>query len=422
MNKVINYKTILAVLLGNAFEFYCFILFIVLAPYIGKSLFSNLDERYAHIAAYGISFCGYISRPIGAIFLGSVSDIYSRKTALCVSVLVTGIVTFAIGIIPTAEHCGVFAIMSVIVLRFTQGLLVSGEEGGAAVYLSEIIDKNKKCLIGSLVLSSVFFGILIGRFACNIAEYCFDATSMLRYGWRVPFILALPIALIINSMRRNVPELEWQSRLHKNFRFDFTPMQYLFREHKKLVLQLILCCGAYSSITCMMMVYLPNTYKNYFSPIMFTGGIGFMMLLLPVFGYVSDLITPQKLLKFGLVFAIIFTIPSVYLLQRQELLFNILGLSTLYIITSAIAAPIFPYLLQMFPRDSRCTGVSFVFNTSVSIFSGSFPFICSIIKAYNPSILIPAYLIMGLSILSYIVMSLQISSNYTKQTKLVSPI
>ena len=82
LNNKIGFKTIFAVLLGNAFEFYCFILFIVLAPYIARSYFSYMSDNLSYLLAYSISFCGYVSRPFGAIILGGFSDKYSRKKAL----------------------------------------------------------------------------------------------------------------------------------------------------------------------------------------------------------------------------------------------------------------------------------------------------------------------------------------------------
>jgi|JI9StandDraft_2_1071091.scaffolds.fasta_scaffold74273_2 MHS family proline/betaine transporter-like MFS transporter len=398
----ITYKAIVAVLLGNAFEFYCFILFVVLSPYIGKAFFSNANETVSQIVAYGISFCGYASRPFGAMLLGNMSDIYSRKKALCWSVLITGIITFLIGVLPVYKHVDVITILVLIFLRFGQGFLVSGEEGGAAVYLAEVIEGNKKCLIGSLVLSSVFFGILSGRVVCNVVEYYSSSQFMYDYGWRIPFLIALPLALIINRMRSNVPEIKWQSNIKQTF--NFSPIKELFSKYKKCSLQLIMCCSAYASITCFMMVYLPNACKTYFPAIIFTSGIGVMMIMLPIFGLLSDIVTPGRLLKNGLLAAIILTVPAVYMLAMPGLLFKSIGLFWLYFNTSLIAAPMFPYLVQSFPRNNRCTGVSFVFNTSVSIFSGAFPFVCSIINIFNIGILIPAYLIMGLAILSYVLL------------------
>ncbi len=402
INGKVDRKTIFAVLLGNAFEFYCFILFIVLAPYIAKSFFSHINQSLSYIFAYSISFCGYVSRPFGAIVLGGFSDKYSRKKALCVSVLVTGVTTFLIGIVPSYSSIGLISAIILVALRFIQGFLVSGEEGGAAVYLSEVIDKKRKCFIGALVLSSVFCGILLGRFVCNTIEWLVSEQFMINYGWRFPFIMALPIAMFVNTLRQNVPEIEWQSENSCNVAVIINPIKNLFSKYKLNIFKLIICCGAYSSLTCLMMVYLPNEQKGMIPSVIFTLGIGFMMLTLPILGVISDLFSARRILCCGLISSAILTIPCVALIESGTLLLKSLALIAMYINTSLLAAPIFSFLVDMFPRSSRCTGVSFVFNTSVSIFSGAFPLICSIIKGHYTSGLIPAYLVAALSGVSLI--------------------
>lgn len=414
-NSKVGYKTIIAVLLGNTFEFYCFILFIVLAPYIAKSFFSHMSENLSNILAYSISFCGYVSRPFGAIVLGGFSDKYSRKKALCISVLITGIITFLIGAVPSYKRIGVASAGILVMLRFIQGFLVSGEEGGAAVYLSEIISGKRKCLIGALVLSSVFFGILLGRFVCNLVE-CFSSEQfMIDHGWRVPFLMALPMAIVVNRLRKNVPEVEWQSENVGNVSVTVNPIKSLFSKYKLSLFKLIICCGAYSSLTCFMMVYLPNEQKGLMPSIIFTLGVGFMMLSLPLLGVISDLFSARRILCFGLISSAVLTIPCLALIEAGSLPLKSLALITMYINTTLVAAPIFPFLVDMFPRYNRCTGVSFVFNTSVSIFSGAFPLICSIIKGHYISTLIPGYLITILSILS--VVSLLNSRSTLKSNK-----
>lgn len=400
--KKISYKTMLAVLLGNVFEFYCFILFIVLAPYISKAFFLNVNGDVAYIVAYSISFCGYIARPFGSMILGRYSDMYSRKKILYVSILITGIITFLIGIVPPYSWIGVNSVIALIALRFMQGFLVSGEEGGAAVYLSEVIDKKKKCLIGSLVLSSVFLGILLGRFVCNLLEIFITEEHMLDFGWRIPFVLALPLAIFICRLRKNVPEISWQSAKNMAQVLRPNPIKTLFANYKINIFKLIICCGAYSSITCLVMVYLPNDPAIRIPKMFFAFGIGFMMLLLPVFGYICDMFRPKSLLIVGLLSSAFTTIHCVNMIYAQSSLYQFLGMLMLYINTTLIAAPIFAFLVEMFPRHNRCTGVSFVFNTSVSIFSGAFPLLCSIIKNYNVSVLVPGYLISILAALGVI--------------------
>jgi MHS family proline/betaine transporter-like MFS transporter len=401
-NKKITYNVLIAVLLGNTFEFYCFILFIVLSPYIAKSFFSSIDGNYSQILTYAISLCGYLSRPFGAIVLGAISDVFSRKKALSISVLATGIVTFLIGIIPTSSHIGLTAVISLILLKFVQGFLVSGEEGGAAVYLREVIDKKKRCLIGALVLSSVFMGILLGRLGCNIVETLVSKEFMIDFGWRIPFVLALPMAFIINSLRKKVPEVKWQNGIEKQSNLISNPIKGLFANYKADILKLIICCGAYSSLTCLMMVYLPSELKEHVSSMFFTLGIGLMMVLLPFFGLIGDIFSPKKILISGLLSSIIFTIPCVYMVYFSSGFYQFLAMAILYLNTILIAAPIFPFLSDIFPRNNRCTGVSFVFNTSVTIFSGAFPFVCSIAKNYSTSVLIPGVLIAILSFFSVI--------------------
>ena len=252
------------------------------------------------------------------------------------------------------------------------------------------------------MLSSVFFGILLGKFVCNVLEYATSEQFMVSNGWRIPFLMSLPMAMVINSLRKNIPEIEWQSKMHAIISARVNPAKSLFLKYKLDIFRLIICCGAYASLTCLMMIYLPNEQKGSLPSFVYTLGVGFMMLLLPLLGFISDLFSAKKILCFGLISSAILTIPSLALIESGPLMLKVIGLIIMYFNTALVAAPIFTFLVDMFPQNSRCTGVSFVFNTSVSIFSGSFPLICSIIKGHYPSILASAYLVTAFSVLSLV--------------------
>ena len=193
-------------LLGNAIEFYDFLIYAFLAVHMSRNFFPEHHPKLAILAIYGIHFISFLARPLGAIVIGHIGDKVGRKKGLSISILFTGASTFCIGLLPNYESVGILSTLVLLSLKFMQGLGVSGEQSGAIVYLTEHFGTRKRGLVCGLIQSSVFGGILLGSLVIYILNACFTTADIREFAWRIPFLISLPLCVLCWWGRASAPE------------------------------------------------------------------------------------------------------------------------------------------------------------------------------------------------------------------------
>ncbi|MCA9749769.1 MAG: MFS transporter, partial [Romboutsia sp.] len=378
-------RKLLVILSGNALEFYSFMIFIYFIDYIRSFIFGEfyIDEAIASIYTYGLGFAGYISRPLGALCIGHFFDTRDKGWVLNYSIILTSFVTLLIPLNPFPP--GIISVLYIIILRFFQGMLISGEEGGAAVILSEMLN-DKKYLASSLVLSSVFFGILIGSAVNHFMRSIGSEAFLHSIGWKIPFMIPLPMSLIIFFFRE---KYDIRSLSKRNF-YSFTAIP-MFAKHWEKIIKLIIICSAYASLTCFMVVYIPNHVNVSFDRGMFTFSLMIVMLFIPFFGYLSDKYTGHNVLQLSLLLTIVLSPVWTFSIYSNSYIYSVFGFILFSILVSGVSAPLLSMLVQYFGDDVKCSGVSFVFNASISIFSGLFPIVALFLRKYFASEFMPIF-------------------------------
>jgi len=420
MKKEIN---LFYALLGNAVEFYDFIIYAFLATTMAKVFFPEQSPLLGLLAVYGVHFGGYLMRPLGSLLVGHIGDKRGRKEGLSFSILYTGVCTALIGLLPGYSQAGIWATILLVLLRLFQGLFVSGEQGGAVVYLTEIFGNNKKGLIGGLVLSSVFSGILLGSFVVYLISSQLTESDMLRWGWRVPFILALPLSLFCWQGRRRAPESKEFIRCRASRPREVRrPAAELFAEHRKSLVGMISIIGIYSVMTSLYMVFLPNYLKslNHLPADEITRsttlGILAMSAMLPIFGYIADRVSPKILLSVGILLAVLLYPIGLHYITSDVL--YLAGHLYFVVVILLVSAPIFVLTTEFFPTAVKYSGTSFVFNTSIAIFSGLTPMVCNSILMTSGKVDNTLYWVSGIGVFSLLgVMSLSRSYEHMVQLR-----
>ena len=199
-------KTVLAGLIGNAIEFYDFIIYAYLASYFAKQFFPSDDPIAALIASYGAFATGMVMRPIGGLVLGNIGDRVGRKLALQLSVALVAIPTVIIGMMPTYDVIGIWAPVILIVLRMIQGLAVGGEYSASIVYMIERAPPHQRGLVGSFSPMGAFLGLLLGTVVSFICIFALGKEEMSEWGWRVPFIFSAVLTVFGIWLRRSMTE------------------------------------------------------------------------------------------------------------------------------------------------------------------------------------------------------------------------
>src|SRR5881394_4071243 len=182
-------KVIFASSLGTVFEWYDFYLYAVLAPFFAALFFPPGNETAALLASFATYAAGFLVRPFGALVFGRIGDLVGRKYTFLVTILVMGLSTAAVGLLPTYATIGMASPTVLVLLRLAQGLALGGEYGGAATYVAEHAPDDKRGLHTSWIQTTATLGffvslVIIGACRANMAEKSFT-----EWGWRIPFLL-----------------------------------------------------------------------------------------------------------------------------------------------------------------------------------------------------------------------------------------
>ena len=187
-------KVIFASSLGTVFEWYDFYLYGSLAGIIAKQFFSGLDAGSAFIFALLAFAAGFIVRPFGAIFFGRLGDMIGRKYTFLVTILIMGVSTFIVGILPNYATIGVAAPVILIALRLLQGLALGGEYGGAATYVAEHAPMGKRGAYTSWIQTTATLGLMLSLMVILGTRTAIGEAAFSDWGWRVPFLVSILLA------------------------------------------------------------------------------------------------------------------------------------------------------------------------------------------------------------------------------------
>src|SRR6476661_9563839 len=199
-------RVIFASSLGTVFEWYDFYLYATLAPFFATLFFPKTNATAALLGSFVSYAAGFLVRPFGALVFGRIGDLVGRKYTFLVTIIVMGLSTAAVGVLPTYAKVGFLSPILLMVLRLAQGLALGGEYGGAATYVAEHAPDAKRGLHTSWIQTTATLGffvslIVIGACRANMSEDAFKS-----WGWRIPFLLSLILLAISVYIRLKLNE------------------------------------------------------------------------------------------------------------------------------------------------------------------------------------------------------------------------
>ena len=204
-------KVILASSAGTIFEWYDFYLYGSLAAIIGAQFFSSFPEATRNVFALLAFAAGFLVRPFGALFFGRLGDIVGRKYTFLMTILIMGISTFVVGLLPGYETIGWIAPVTLIILRMLQGLALGGEYGGAVVYVAEHAPNDRRGYYTSWIQTTATLGLLLSLMVILAVRSWTGEAAFAAWGWRVPFLLSiflLGISLYIRLQMEESPAFQ----------------------------------------------------------------------------------------------------------------------------------------------------------------------------------------------------------------------
>lgn len=400
--------------LGNFIEWFDYGTYIYFATIISTVFFPEGDPTTALIKTYGVFAISFIFRPIGALVWGTLGDKKGRKWALTASIMLMTGATAAIGLVPSYQSIGFIAAVLLMMLRMLQGFSASGEYAGAAIFLGEYAPVKQRGLYCSLVPASTAAGLLMGSFFAVFLNSLFKQDFLHSYGWRIPFLLALPLGLIVLYMRVHIEDSEvykeLKKELHQKGVNKPTPLTDLFRYHFK---EVVIAFGVASLNAVgfyLVLSYLANYVETVVGLSVATSSTITSITLVTYIGFIfamgklSDRFGRRTMLILASVCFIILTVPSFMLLNTKHviviLLVELLLCACLTINDGTLAS----FLAETFPTEVRYTGFALSFNMANVIFGGTAPLIAtSLIKATGDN-LAPAYYLVFIAVIALVAM------------------
>jgi len=377
-------RAILASTIGTAIEWYDFFLYSTVTGLVfARLFFPQADPFVGTIEAFGVYTVGFIARPIGAAIFGHYGDRLGRKAALVVTLLLMGIATFLVAIVPGYQYIGIWGAVLLTVLRFVQGIGVGGEWGGSVLLSMEWAQSNRH---RGFITSWPQFGVPAGLFLANLAVLAFSRMSgeqFLTWGWRVPFLFSIVLVALGLYIRLGIQETPVFARLVAERRIERQPVLEVIRRHPREIVLTALCRTAeqapfylFTSFVFAYGVDVLHLDRN-FILMAVLGAATLSFVSIPFFGHLSDRLGRKRIYMFGA--ALVGFYGFAY--------FRLLDTRVPYLVVIAIVLSLVPHdimygpqaalIAESFPGRLRYSGASLGYQLSSLIAGGPAPLIAT---------------------------------------------
>lgn len=411
--KDLRKKILIPCLIGNALEFYDFTLCGVFMVVLGKNFFPSGDDFAALIGGIFAFSAAFWTRPLGALVFGYIGDKYGRKRALTLSVLLMGIPTLVIGILPTYASIGIVAPCILLGCRLMQGLCTGGEYNGAAVFALEHM-KAKPGMISGLISGSC----VVGAVSATLMAYAVTNFLNFEQAWRIPFYLGACIAVVGFVLRKKAMET---MEFIKRKPIKGMPIVEIIKKYPKQYM-LVIASGAFNGILSYTLFGFLNLYITQYIGIKFSSSLFFnifgllaFMICCPIFGRISDKITPYKSMILAAAIAIFSSWIGFVLLQRGTVEEIIIGQIFIGIGVGSFVGPSHIFLQQQFSPEVRYTGVASGFSIGMAITGGTTALTMTYVIKETQFLLAPAMYISVAAVLWILALTF-LSTKNQKQT------
>lgn len=375
--------------IGTIIEWYDFLIYGTAAALVFNTVFfPNVDPLTGTLAALGSYAVGFLARPLGGALFGHFGDRIGRKSMLMLTMMVMGLGTFLIGVLPTYGQVGLWAPALLILLRFIQGIGLGGEWGGASLIVIEHAPANRRGLYGSLVQVGFPMGLVCSSGVFALVTMMPDA-DFRAWGWRIPFLVSIVLVALGAFIRARVPETPVFEAMKARNDISRNPfLESIVSSPKTFLVALGLKLSEVSwvyMLTVFVVVY--TTTKLGLPKSLLLNAILWAALIelitIPLFGFLSDHIGRRPFYFLGVVFTVVFAFPLFWMLDTKSPEIVILAIIiALNFGHGLMFAPESAYFPELFGARVRFSGASFGFQASAAIGGGFAPIIATALAGY----------------------------------------
>jgi metabolite-proton symporter len=377
-------RAVLAATVGTTIEWYDFFLYSTVTGLVfAKLYFPNDDPVVGTLNAFAIYAVGFIARPIGAAIFGHYGDRIGRKSTLIATLMLMGVATFLVALVPTYRSIGIWGAILLTLLRFIQGVGVGGEWGGSVLLSMEWARHHRQ---RGFIASWPQFGVPAGLFVANLAVLAFSQMSgdaFLAWGWRIPFLLSIVLVAIGLWIRLGIQETPVFERLVRENRIERAPMLEVLRKQPKEILLSALARMAEQApfyiFTAFIFAYGTGTLKVsrdlLLVAVLVASCVSFISI--PLFGHISDRIGRKRMYLIGSVAVGLFGFAYFGLLDTFSPVAIFLAIVLSLIPHDMMYGPQAALIAESFTGRLRYSGASLGYQLASIIAGGPAPLIAA---------------------------------------------
>ena len=387
---------------GTFVEYYDFSVYGYVAATIAIAFFPAGNTAAALLNSFAVFGLAFVARPAGAWFFGRLGDTRGRRTALIATITLMGIASGVTGLLPVYAQIGIVAPALLVMMRFLQGFSAGGEIGGAAAYIREWAKPERRAFYISFIPSFANLGKGLAAGVAAIMATSLSAEQMVSWGWRVPFLLAIPMAFLVIWMRLHIedsPEFRELQRSNEPTPARKTPLRTIFLKHPAALIKVTLIATVQTTGTYVGTVFVATYFSEFLG---FTSGqastivllaVLFAALLIPFAGMLGNRLGGRKLLLLCYAGYVLVTLPEFFLMQQHSFGLALIGLMIGILPYALCQAGTYSTMPELYPTEVRHTGISFGHSTGSVIGGGLMPYLSTFLIGATDNTYMPAFLL-----------------------------
>ncbi|GER91182.1 MFS transporter [Dictyobacter vulcani] len=395
--------------IGTAIEWYDFFLYgFFSATIFNKLFFPLLDPVTGILASFTTYYIGFIARPIGGAFFGWFGDRVGRKSVLVTTLLLMGISTCVMGLVPTYGQIGFMAPLLITILRFLQGAGVGGEWGGSVLLSLEYGDNRRRGFWTSWPQTGVPLGLALAAIVVIVIRSIYSGADFTSIGWRIPFFFSAVLIVIGLIIRIRILDTPAFTRLKEENRLSKAPLSEAFKYHwKEIILTALLRSGEQAPFYLFTTFVLGYGVTTLGIPLnlLYTGIIVAAVvsfIFMPTASYASDIIGRKRWFMVGTVLMALFAFPFFLLLQTKNPVAVVFAMAfAIGICHAAVYGPQAAFISEHFGAKLRYSGASLGYQLASLTAGGPAPIIATLLIANYHSYVPLAIYIIIMAVISF---------------------